>query len=238
MRHLFIFLPIVLVGFIQMNLCFAQENAKNTDDPFFPAKGKFNTSLLTTYTGTTPPPVLIADITYGISRKTAMGFVGGTIGSLALMGIKLNTVLYEHNNFRAVFKMNMIYYPGRDGTFLFDREIKHVMPWMFTLGIVNAEWKTKKNIRWSVGMGALETHCIDGMINFIQGTVEKDDDEDLPFEIFTTGYAGVSIPLSGRLTLRPEVVLIMKDFQLIPSHHFKVSPFNPYISLTYRLGRK
>ncbi len=238
MKHLPAFLLIVLGGFIQLNHCLAQENAKNTDDPFFPAKGKFNTGLLTTYTGKTPPPVLIMDLTYGISRKTAMGVVGGTTGTLALMGIKLNTVLYEYNNFRAVFKMNMIYYPGRDGTFLFDREIKHVMPWMFTSGIVNAEWKTKKNIRWSVGMGALETHCIDGMINFIQGTVEKEGKEDLPFEIFTTGYAGVSIPLSHRLTLRPEVILIMKDFQLIPSNQFKVSPFNPYINLTYTLGRK
>lgn len=83
-----------------MNPGFSQKVPKNDYDPFIPGKGKFNTSLLTTFTGTTPPPVLIADLTYGLSKKTAMGLVVGTTGTLALMGIKLNTVIYEHNEDR------------------------------------------------------------------------------------------------------------------------------------------
>ena len=215
MKRFITTLATAAVLMIKLNTGFAQETPKNDYDPFLPGKGKFNAGFLTTYTGTTPPPVLITDLTYGLTNKTALGAVVGTTGTLALMGIKLNTLIYQHNDFRILFKLNMIYYPERDGTFLFDQEVKQVMPWMFTMGMFNAEWKTPGNVRWSVGIGALETHCIDGMINFLSGTVEEEEDNDLPFEMFTTGYAGVSIPLSKRLTLRPEVVLIMKDFQLI-----------------------
>ncbi|HRI80489.1 MAG TPA: hypothetical protein PLR06_13230 [Cyclobacteriaceae bacterium] len=237
MKRFIIILTLALAFTHHLNSSLAQSTAKNDFDPFILTKGKFNAGLLTTYTGTTPPPILIGDLTYGLSRKTSMGLMAGTIGTQSLMGLKLNTVIYSQNNFRVLFKMNMVYYPGRDGTYLFDTSIKQIMPWMFTLGIVNAEWKTKNNVRWSAGLGGLETHCIDGMMHFLQGTTEEEDDEDLPFEMFMTGYFGVSLPLSSRLTLRPEVVLVMKDFQLISTDKFKISPVTPYVNLTWRLGK-
>ncbi len=41
----------------------------NQNDPNYPAKGRFNAGILTTYSGKTPPPVLFGNITYGISNK-------------------------------------------------------------------------------------------------------------------------------------------------------------------------
>src|SRR5882672_8413546 len=207
---------LVLVAVAQVSL--AQGNLfqqKTQNDPLFPGRKKFNTGIISTYTGTTPPPVLIADVTYGISNKFSLGIVGGTTGALALCGLRVNAVLFQQNNFRGVFRMNAIYYPGRDGQFLFDRSIRHVMPWMFTMGIADLEWKTKGGTRWSLGFGYLETHCIDGMMKLLQLSHDVDEDEELPFQFYNVLHGGVSIPLSSRLTLRPEIVVVMRGFSVI-----------------------
>jgi hypothetical protein len=221
------------------HLSFAQENhsLQKNHDPLFPSRRKINMGLISTYTGTTPPPVLIADATYGISNKLSLGIVGGTTGALALYGLRLNAVLFQQNNFRGIFRMNAIYYPGRDGKFLFDHSIRHVMPWMFTMGIADAEWKTRNGTRWSLGLGYLETHCIDGMMKLLHLSNDVDKDEELPFQLYNVLHGAVSFPLSKKLTLRPEVVVVMRGFSVIEkTHDSKVSPFNPYLNLVYSFG--
>ncbi len=230
----FVLVAITPLSFAQGN----QLHQKNQNDPLFPARRKINMGVITTYTGTTPPPVFIADVTYGVSNKFSVGMVGGTTGALALFGLRVNAILFQQNNFRGVFRMNAIYYPGRDGKFLFDQSIQHVMPWMFTMGIADAEWKTKGGTRWSLGFGYLETHCIDGMMKFFHLSNEIDEDDELPFQFYGVLHGGVSIPLSNRLTLRPEVVVVMRGFSVIEkTPDSKVSPFNPYLNLVYAFGR-
>lgn len=210
------------------NLCLAQSN-----DPLFPGVKKFNTGIISTYTGN-PPPVAIVDLTYGLSKKVSMGIVGGTTGQLALAGLRVNAVLFQKENFRTVFRWNAIYYPGRDGKFLFDQSTQHVMPWMFTLGIADLEWKTENGTRWSLGMGYLETHCIDGMMKFFHFSRNEGDDQDQPFQLYNVLHGGVSIPISRKLTLRPEVVLVMRGVNIIhKTADAKVNPFNPYLNLVY-----
>lgn len=211
-----------------------QQRQKNKNDALFPARGKVSLGVITTYTGTTPPPVFIADVTYGVSRKFAIGLVGGTTGTLALYGLRINAVLFQQNNFRGVFRMNAIYYPGRNGKFLFDPSIQHVMPWMFTMGVADAEWKTKGGTRWSLGIGYLETHCVDGMMHFLHLSNDVDEDEELPFQFYNVLHGGVSIPLSKKFTLRPEIVVVMRGLNVIQkTPETKVSPFNPYLNLVY-----
>lgn len=217
------------------HLSLAQQNhldVKNQNDPIFPVPGKFNTGIISTYTGN-PAPVAIMDLTYGISKKVSLGIVGGTTGELALAGLRVNARLFQKENFRGVFRMNAIYYPGRDGKFLFDKSIQHVMPWMFTMGIADAEWKTKGGTRWSVGIGYLETHCIDGMMKFFH-LIKGDDGDDAAFNLYNVMHGGVSIPIGKKLFLRPEIVVVMRGIQpIVKTTDSKVSPYNPYIQLVY-----
>lgn len=220
----------------------AQESTVNynQNDPHYPLKGRFNAGILTTYSGLTPPPVLIGNVTYGISNKFSVGIVGGTTGNLAVTGIKLNAVIFQRNNFRLAYRMISVYYPERNGTFLFDRTNKHVMPWMLSMGVVDAEWRTDKGIRWSLGMGLMETHCVDGMKKWLGNLIhhsngsDSEDDGDLPFEVFTTLQGSVSIPVSKRLTFRPEVYTVFKGTRLINRGEFMVGfPIIATVSLVY-----
>jgi len=219
------------------NFCVAQEASfrqRNQNDPLFPMKNHFNAGLISTFTGTTPPPVLIADVTFGASKNVSLGMVGGTTGTLALCGLRLNAILFQQSNFRGVLRMNAIYYPGRDGKFLFDPSNQHVMPWMFTMGIADVEWKTKGGTRWSLGMGYLETHCIDGMMKLLHLSNDVDQKKELPFQFYNVMHGGVSYPISKKLFLRPEVVVVMRGLNVIEkTAKSKVSPFNPYLNMVY-----
>lgn len=99
------------------------------------------------------------------------------------------------------------------------------------MGAVNAEWQTKKGIRLSFGMGMLETHCIEGMRKYFWGT--GDEKKISPFELFNTLHGSVSIPISERLTFRPEAIAVMKDARLIKTGDFKVFPINPFLKFIY-----
>jgi hypothetical protein len=210
-----------------------QVGIAQTNDPLFPKQGKFNAGVISTYTGN-PPPVAIVDVTYGVSKKVSLGLVGGTTGELALAGLRLNTILFQKDNFRGVFRWNAIYYPGRDGKFMLDKSTQHVMPWMFTMGVADAEWKTKNGTRWTLGVGYLETHCIDGMMKVFHLTKNGDDDDDLPLQLYNVIHTGVSIPVSKRIFLRPEVVVVMRGVNVIKkTPDSKVSPYNPYLNLVY-----
>lgn len=231
---LLVFLLIMLiVSFFQDAK--AQRANRFQNDPHFPVKGKFNAGLITTYAGIVPPPVLIGDLTYGVSNKFSVGVVGGTTGALALYGFKLSALVFHEKNFRVFYRMTSIYYPERNGKFLFDRADKHVMPWMLSMGLVDAEWRTQKGVRWSLGMGLLETHCIDGMMNLIFNRTPgaAEEAEELPFDVFNTVQGSISIPLSRKLTLRPEVIAVLKGTEFINRAEHKVGPLNIYLSFVY-----
>ena len=204
---------------------------ENRHDPDFPGRKIFNAGVMTTYTAITPPPALVGDITYGFSAKFSVGLIAGTTGAQSLAGTKLNVILYGRNNFRVIYRMVMLYYPGRDGQYLFDKSDTFIMPWMLTMGAINAEWTSPKNIRWSLGMGVLETHCIEGMKQYFWGETEKA--KVSPFEVFHTLNGSVSIPVSKKFTFRPEVIAVMKDGQLVKRGDFRVFPINPFLKLIY-----
>lgn len=90
----------------------------NTHDPDFPGRKRFNAGVMTTYTSITPPPAIIGDVTYGISRNFFVGIIVGTTGAQSLAGLKINSMLFQRNNFRVVYRIAIIYYPGRDGQYL------------------------------------------------------------------------------------------------------------------------
>ncbi|MEO5600531.1 MAG: hypothetical protein ABIR06_06365 [Cyclobacteriaceae bacterium] len=233
---LFIFLMLITIIFFfnnvnGQNVIDTRMDQENSHDADFPGRRAFNAGVITTYTNITPPPALVGDVTYGISEKFSVGIIAGTTGAQSLAGVKINSTLLRHNNFRVIYRMVILYYPGRDGEYLFDKSDKFIMPWMLTMGAINAEWKTEKNIRWSVGMGALETHCIEGMKQHFRG--ESHREKVSPFELFHTLNGSVSIPLSSRLTFRPEVIAVMKDGRLIRTGDFKVFPINPFLKLIY-----
>lgn len=218
-----------------------------TNDPHFPVKGRFNSTLLTTYSSVAPPPVLIGDVMYGITNRFSAGFVGGTTGALGLFGIKLNVALYDQSDFKILFRFMSVYYPERNGTFLFDRKDKYMMPWMLSMAVVDAEWKIANKVRWSIGMGLMETHCIEDMKMWFgfehDHSVHGEDDGHMGeldsgelIDLFNTMQASMSIPLSARLTVRPEVIAVFRGTRLIEKEQWKVTfPINPYLSFIYSL---
>jgi hypothetical protein len=217
---------------IVSNWAVAQNN-----DTHFPGRGKFNTGIITTYNSFAPPPVLIGDVTYGVTNKVSLGIIGGTQGSLALLGPKVNVLLAQpSNHFRYLFRFFSVYYFERNGQFLFDRSSRQVMPWILSMATFDCEWKTPKGIRWSLGMGGFETHCVDGMMSMLSGRKEtaEDKEHDLPLELFNTVQASASFPVTKKLTLRIETIFAMKGYQLIKAGEFKVaSPINPFVNFTY-----
>lgn len=206
------------------------------NDPIFPARGRFNAGVLGTYSPITPPPALIGDVTYGVSNNFSIGIAGGTTGALALFGIKLNAVIAERENFRIAYRMITVLYPERHGKFLFDRKDKHVMPWMLSMGVVDGEWRFENGIRTSIGMGLLETHCVEDMKYWFNGHHHPADEtgEHKFFDLFTTAQAAVSIPVSKRFTLRPEIFGVFKKGKLIEREVYKIPfPINGYLSVIY-----
>ncbi|HEY0739978.1 MAG TPA: hypothetical protein VGD40_00900, partial [Chryseosolibacter sp.] len=152
---------LIAIAFVACsNLVHAQERVH---DPYFPAKRHWNVGVLLTYSPVTPPPAIIADVAYGVTPGFSLGVVGGTTGALGLYGMKLNAQVYRGKQVRMLFRMLSVYYPERNGPFLFDRSNKYVMPWMLSMAVADLEWRSKTNFRYSFGAGALETHCIDDM---------------------------------------------------------------------------
>lgn len=205
--------------------------SKNQHDPELPGRKNFNAGVLTTYTNIAPPPAIIGDINYGINSRMSVGLMAGTTGAQSLAGLKFNAEILQRNDFRMLYRMIIVYYPGRRGEYLFDKSEKRIIPWMLSMAVVDAEWRTTKGIRWSVGMGLLETHCIVGMKKFFFGS--GDEEKIMPFEFFHTVQGSVSIPVSRRLTLRPEVFVVMRNAQLIRTGEARVFPVNPFLKLIH-----
>lgn len=235
-----------LIFVLSIQMCFAQENVSNVNrqnDPYFPAKGKINVGVMTTFSTKTPPPIVIGDITYGISDKISVAVLGGTTGVIGLYGAKFNAILYEKESFRIHFRMPLIYYPERDGKFLFDRVDKQIMPWILTAAAVNAEWITKKNSRFSVGLGMVETHCVEDMKYWLskekphpaEAMEEEMEQEDFSMNGVNNIIQGsASFPLSEKLTFNAEIVVVMDGFKLSKTGEFRGGfPINPYLSLIY-----
>jgi hypothetical protein len=237
--------PLVAVFLIlSFNASLAQVSGRFRNDPHLPSKGRLNGALLTTYSSANPPPILIGDLMYGVSDRFAVGLSGGTTGTLALYGIRVNASVFQREYFRVLFRFTSIYYPERNGPFLFDRDDEYVMPWMLSMAVTDAEFRTKKGLRWSLGIGLLETHCINDMKMWFgmphdhshhaeDGHVGEMDSGEL-IDVFNTLHGSFSIPLSRRFTLRTEVIAVFKGTELIEKGQWKVGfPINPYISVAY-----
>ena len=104
------------------------------------------------------------------------------------------------------------------------------------MGLMDAEWKFANGIRWSIGPGFLETHCVDGMMNLITGSKPGPGEEEelLGLEVFGTIQTTVSIPLSKKFTLRPEVITVWDGVQLVSGDTHQVRPLYIYLNLVYR----
>jgi len=205
--------------------------ARNDYDPLFPARGKFSAGLMTTYGGINPPPILVGDVTYGVTRRFAMGLVGGTTGAQGLYGLKLNGKVQEHGPFSVNVRAMTIYYPGRDGKFLFDKSSRHIIPWMASLANLEGEWRTPKNIRWAAGVGGLETHCMVRLKKWLHG---ESEDAIVPIDLFATANVSASFPISARLTIKPEVLVVFNQKGLIKrAQNMVSSPVNPFVNLVY-----
>lgn len=222
---------VIMVAHAQFAINGRQINGENQHDVDFPGRRKFNAGVMSTYTPITPPPALVGDVTYGISERLSFGVLGGTTGAQSLAGVKMNSVLFQRNNFQVIYRMVIIYYPGREGRYMFDKSEKSIMPWMLSMAVLDAAWKTKKGIRWSLGMGLLETHCVEGVKQYFWGV--SDQEKVSPFEVFHTLQGSVSIPLSKKLTFRPEIIAVMKNAHLIRTGEFKVFPINPFLKVIY-----
>jgi hypothetical protein len=209
----------------------AQSPNRFQNDPYFPAKGRFNAGFITTYRGSSvPAPVAIGEVTYGFSNKFSMGVVGGTTGTLSVVGIRLAGNFYQKNNFRLLGHLSIIYYPERKGTYLFDQSHVDVMPWMLSMGFLDAEWRLRNGVRLSAGMGLLETHCVDGMMNLLFNSKGEADEV---FQVFNTLRTSVAIPLSRRFTLQPEAIMVMRGAQIVSSDTEKVGPLYLYLHFVY-----
>lgn len=116
------------------------------------------------------------------------------------------------------------------------------MPWMLSMALVDAEWKATKGIRWSLGMGLLETHCVEDMKmwfghehhhDHIDGHVGETDSGSL-IDVFNTVQGSLATPLSKRITLRLEVIAVFRGAELIEKGQWKVIfPVNPYLGIIY-----
>jgi hypothetical protein len=209
------------------------------NDPNFAAKGRFNVGAIVTYSAATPPPAFIADVSYGISNKTTLGITGGTTGALALYGIKFNTLIAGSENKRLLFRFLSVYYPERDGRFMFDRKAKYVMPWFLTMAVIDGEWKLKNRIRLNAGIGLMENHCLDDMKmwfdkNHNHHDMHNGELEGSLIDVFATLQAGAAFPLSERLTMKLEVIAVFHNMRLIHKDEFKVTfPINPFLNFVY-----
>jgi len=225
-----------------LTLCFyhiAAQVKEFDNDPNLPRKRGFNVGAIVTYSTATPPPAVIVDVTYGISKKTAIGITGGTTGALALYGIKFNTLIAGSDTKRLLFRFLSVYYPERDGRFMFDRKSKYVMPWFLTMAVVDGEIKFRNKMRVNLGIGIMENHCRDDMRMWFDPDHDHHDMHDGELEgslidIFTTVQTGVSAPLSTRLTLKLEAIAVFYHARLIEKEEFKVTfPVNPFLNLVY-----
>jgi len=222
-------LPIMLL--FASSLALGQQGPRNQNDALFPAQGKFSAGVMTTYGGIHPPPIVVADVTYGVGNKFSIGFAGGTTGAQGLYALKFGGKLLQQKRFGVNLRAMSIYYPSRDGKFLLDRSSRRIIPWMASLATLEGEWRTEKNVRWAAGVGALETHCMIRMKQWLHGGYEE---TVMPIDLFTTVNVSVSIPLSARLTIRPEVIAVFTSAGLISQGEFMVSsPVNPFINLVY-----
>ncbi|CAN5615258.1 hypothetical protein BH10BAC4_BH10BAC4_16520 [soil metagenome] len=212
----------------------AHGQSRFSNDPYFPTKRTFNAGFYTTYRGTAiAAPVMIGEIVYGVSDRVSLSVVAGTTGTLGLLGIRMAAALHQQNNFRLLLRVSSVYYPERRGTFLFDKSNQTVMPWMLSMGFIDAEWRMKNGLRWAIGAGALETHCVNGMMNLLSGG-KWHQDAVLALEVFNTVQTSLSVPLSSRLTLRPEVIAAFKGMKLVTDDKYKVGPLTIYLNLVYQ----
>jgi hypothetical protein len=76
----------------------------------------------------------------------------------------------------------------------------------------------------------MEDHCIEQLKIWLG----KSDREQALFEWYHTFHSSIAFPLGQRMTIRPEVILVMQKFKLIEQQTHKIAfPVNPFINITY-----
>ena len=204
------------------------------NDPLFPSKGRSAIGLVTSIP-INLLPIAIVEFNHGVSDRFSLGLIGGTTGVLALYGVKINVLLLQREKFRMYFRMPIIYYPERKGTFLFDKEHKEIEPWMLSSSAVNAEWETEKGLKWSLGIGIIETFCFN-----MKGIFKKEIDileTPTMLKVFNTFNGSVFIPFRERWMFQLEIIAVMNGFKLArksESPRFRSgSPINPLFTFSY-----
>ena len=205
------------------------------NDHLFPSKGRSAIGFITSIP-LKKLPIAVVEFTHGVSNRFSIGLIGGTTGVLALYGVRINALLLQREKFRMYFRMPIIYYPERKGTFLFDKEHKEVEPWMLSSSAVNAEWETEKGLKWSLGIGIVETFCFS-----IKGIFKKEIDvHETPgmLRVFNTFNGSVSIPFCERWMFQLEIIAVMNGFKLSQKNDFGSSvgsPIKPLFTISYSL---
>ena len=205
------------------------------NDHLFPSKGRSAIGFITSIP-LKKLPIAVVEFTHGVSNRFSIGLIGGTTGVLALYGVRINALLLQREKFRMYFRMPIIYYPERKGTFLFDKEHKEVEPWMLSSSAVNAEWETEKGLKWSLGIGIVETFCFS-----IKGIFKKEIDiHETPtmLRVFNTFGGSVSIPFCEKWMFQLEIIAAMNGLKLSQKNDFPSgggSPINPLFTISYSL---
>jgi hypothetical protein len=137
----------------------AQDQSEFNNDPYLPTRHKINAGIYTAYRGPSiAAPVIIGEITYGISNRFSASILGGTTGTLSLVGIRLAASVYQHRNFRLLSRLSIIYYLSARGlsfsTTLINVSHPGFFPWDFWMENGNSrmecaclrEWDCLKHI--------------------------------------------------------------------------------------------
>lgn len=223
------------------------ENDSTLFDPLFQGRGYAQFTFTTSVPLHTPPPIMIGELSYGFSGRFTGGVLAGTTGVVGFYGVKVNYLMYSGKKFRLHFRMPVVYYPKRSGKFLFDRRNITIEPWMLSLASVSGEWRTKKNIRYLFGIGAVETHCAAsmwgvlhkwGILRKAHGHALTEIHETSPsmLGVFNTFHAGILVPLGKKWIFGSEIVMVMNGFNFSQKNEFRGGfPVNPLFQLYYQI---
>lgn len=226
------FISVAAVLMLVVFPAISQEN----DDHLFPQRGK---TALTLATGI--PYLGIADYTYGVSNRFAVGIVAGSTPIGPGFGLRPRGILYQkRENFRIHLKSPLLYYPkdmqkGKD-------------PWLLAWPTISGEWRANSGTRWSAGGGVVGAACV----NELFGSEAHDRDHhegDPPHHphpeggsaaeneimsgVWNTVHAGVTTPVNDRLVFQSEVSLVMDGIKVAGDDWVGGPPVILVIGVTY-----
>lgn len=193
-------------------------------DYLFPGKRQLQLTV-----GTGVPYVGIVEVAYGFSDRFALGVIVGQTPNVTGYGIRLRATLVEKaNDFRIYFRMPIFYYGS---TKKFGDE-----PWILSWPVVATEWSLTSKAKLSIGVGIVEAHCIDALM-------EGEDHHENPEMGFDGGFwntvhAGMAWNLSRGFALQSEASLVMEGLKVAGNEYVGGPPFILVLSLTKQLRKK